>query len=82
MEKLRGLLIGLMNLSLVLVIIGGTLFGFIAGGSANPFQGFSFGMALVGAVVGFLVGGLSSGLLALLLDIRELLKKAVANGGL
>jgi hypothetical protein len=79
MNAIRGLLIGILNIVVVLILVFGTLGGFVAGGNANPFH-FNIGLALIGAIVGFIVGAVAAGSLALMLDIREILLRIEGRG--
>ena len=79
MDKIRGLLIGILNIVLVAILVIGTLGGFVAGGNASPFH-FSFGLALVGAIVGFIGSAVTASFLALMLDIREILLRIEGRG--
>ena len=80
MSALRGFLIGFANVIIVVVIVVAMIGGFIGGGSAS-FGGFSFIGAIVGAIVGFLTSCAAMSALAVLLDIRELLKQIELRGG-
>jgi len=66
-ETIVDILEGILGLFIVVV----TIAGFIVFGNANPFGGFSFGLALLGGIVSLLFAILSSGLVYVLLVIRD-----------
>lgn len=80
MDSIRGLLIGILNLVLVLVLVIGTLGGFFGFGFSSPFGGFSFGKAILGGILGFLGSAVWAAFLALMLDIREILLRIEQRG--
>ena len=83
MDKLRALLVNLAQILMVLVIVFGTLGGFVGGGSAaGMYGGFNIGTAIVGGAVGFLGSCIAMSILAILLDIRQALMRIQARGSL
>ena len=83
MDRIRALLISLAQIMMVIIIVIGTIGGFVVGGSAGGmYGGFSIGLALVGAIVGFCGSGVSMSVLAILLDIRQVLLRIQAKGAM
>lgn len=81
MLQLRAFLVSFANVIIVAGIIISTLTGFISGGgSTTVFGYFSFKFALLGAAVSFLVSCAAMTILAILLDIRDLLERIAQNG--
>ena len=83
MDRIRALLVNLAQIMMVVIIVVGTIGGFVVGGSAGGmYGGFSVGLALVGMVGGFCASGVSMSVLAILLDIRQALLRIQAKGAM
>ncbi len=81
MDRMRALLVNLAQIMMVVIIVIGTIGGFVTFGSAGGlYGGFSFGRALVGAIIGFCVSGVAMSFLAIMLDIRQAMLRIQAKG--